>query len=141
MKKILPLKTIQYLWDDQKFYTSVVNLNKSQVIRFPKYEQILENDNLILNFALAGYSKKDIEVSISKIENSITISGKGSDRPIPLEDEIENGLARRHFKTAFIIHPDYSVELLKASMMDGLLTLLIPGATRDCRIITFEELG
>lgn len=141
MKKFIPLKTIQYLWDDPKFYASVVNLNKSQVIRFPKSEQILENDNLILNFALAGYAKKDIEISVCGIENSVTILGRGPDRPTPPEDEPENGLARRHFKIAYMIHPDYSVKELRASMSDGLLTLLIPGIVRDYKVIKLEDLG
>ena len=78
---------------------------------------------LVMEFALAGFSKEDLSIEIS--ENKITISHQS--QPWKGEDRPARRIARRSFSKTFI---DYNnqLDLLKAeaTFENGLLTIMLP---------------
>jgi len=85
---------------------------------FPPYNVIKEDDDtFLIEFAVAGFSKKDIEVTQEK--NALIIEGKIE------EDEdkkyVHKGIATRSFSRAFAL-AEY-VEVRSALFEDGILTV------------------
>lgn len=90
---------------------------------FPFYniKQTKDNNNIYkIQMALAGYSKKDIEV---EYENNIltvksVVSNKDED-----EDVLYQGITKKYFNKAFTISDDVKVN--SAELIDGLLTITL----------------
>lgn len=106
-------------WDEQ-----IKNLEKigEKIVKnsgnFPPYNVIKEDeDTFLIEFAVAGFSKKDIEVKQEK--NALIIEGSIQ------EDETKNyvhkGIATRSFTRAFAL-AEY-VEVRSATFEDGILTV------------------
>ena len=99
------------MFDDSLFDVSTPN--------YPPYNIVKVKDNHYnIEVALAGYNKKDIEVSYEN--NMLTI--KTADKKEDEKDKGENiykGIAKRMFKKSFTIADD--VEVKGAELKDGLL--------------------
>jgi len=106
-------------WDDQ-----IKNLEKigEKIIKnsgnYPPYNVVKEDeDTFLIEFAVAGFSKKDITVEQEK--NALIITGSIE------EDEEKNyahkGIATRSFTRAFAL-AEY-VEVKSATFEDGILTV------------------
>jgi HSP20 family molecular chaperone IbpA len=148
----IPGRVIQLLLHDDEFFREVTNLKKASTAgTFPKYDQWCDSDGFHMEFALAGYAKKDIEVCYSGQE-LIVRSVRSSAEPSPTysqdfpQDEenipevvtrssslpkiqqgaIVRGIARRNFATNFLISQEFDVSASKATVKDGLLHILIP---------------
>jgi molecular chaperone IbpA len=83
---------------------------------YPPYNlNKISDDHLVLEFALAGFNKKGIDISVEK--DVLTIKGERQ------EDEganyIHKGIAARKFTRSFNL-PEY-FEVDRASMLDGIL--------------------
>jgi len=106
-------------WDDQ-----IKNLEKigEKIVKnsgnYPPYNVVKEDeDTFLIEFAVAGFSKKDISVEQEK--NALIITG------LIEEDEEKNyahkGIATRSFTRAFAL-AEY-VEVKSATFEDGILTV------------------
>ena len=99
------------MFEDDMFDVSVPN--------YPPYNIVKVKDNQYnIEVALAGYSKKDIDVLYE--DNMLTI--KTADKKEDKKTEGENiykGIAQRMFKKSFTIADD--VEVKGAELKDGLL--------------------
>lgn len=89
-------------------------LSGSNTTNFPPYNVIRKDDKTILEFALAGYSKDDIQIVTEG--NKLTISGKRDDEE---EDYSFKGIAYRAFTKTFILG-EYT-KVSKAEFINGLL--------------------
>ena len=89
------------------------------VPNFPPYNIVKTGKNAYdVELALAGYSKKDIDVSLE--EGVLTIKSIKEDKEDKEEDGIlHKGIAKRYFSKAFTIADD--VEVKGAELKDGLL--------------------
>jgi len=86
---------------------------------YPPYDIVKVTDNKYdIQIALAGYSKKDIEVKV--VENTLLVK---SIRENSEEDKevIHQGISKRYFERHFTIADD--VEVNGAELKDGLLTV------------------
>ena len=84
-------------------------------ISYPPYNIVKEDsENYCIELAIAGFGKKDID--ITKEKNVLTIEGtrEGSEK-----DFVHRGLASRNFKRSFTLADD--VEVSGADMKDGIL--------------------
>ena len=83
---------------------------------FPPYNIVKGKDELnwTIEMALAGYSKKDIEVKYA--DNTITIKSVHKDEED--KDMLHRGIAKRHFTRSFTTADD--VEVKGAEMKDGM---------------------
>ena len=91
------------------------------VPNFPPYNIVKTGKNSYdVELALAGYSKKDIDVSLE--EGVLTIKSVKSEEEKEVEDNngvLHQGIAKRYFSKAFTIAED--VEVKGAELKDGLL--------------------
>lgn len=148
----IPGRVIQLLLHDDEFFREVTNLKKASTAgTFPKYDQWCDSDGFHMEFALAGYAKKDIEVcysgqelivrsvrnivepefhhnqeSTTDDENIPEVITRSSSLPKIQQGAIVRGIARRNFTTNFLISQEFEVSASKATVKDGLLHILIP---------------
>lgn len=144
----IPGKIMQLMLHDDEFFREVLNLKKASTAgSFPKYDQWCDSDGFHMEFALAGYAKKDIEVCYSgqelivrsirqQNEVATNIQDLGNEdnlhdlvtKTLPKiqQGAIVRGIARRNFTTSFFIGQDFDVSESKASVKDGLLHIIIP---------------
>ena len=91
------------------------------VPNFPPYNIVKKDKNTYdVELALAGYSKKDIDVSLE--EGVLTIKSVKSEEEKEVEDNngvLHQGIAKRYFSKSFTIADD--VEVKGAELKDGLL--------------------
>jgi HSP20 family molecular chaperone IbpA len=153
----IPGRLIQLLLHDDEFFQEVNRIKKaSSAGSFPKYDQWCDSDGFHMEFALAGYAKKDLEVlcsgqelTIRSIRNSQNIpsnnseleisntssgeeiysipdAGRHSVSPKIQHGSIVRGIARRNFSVNFFIGQEFDVSSTLATVKDGLLNLLVP---------------
>lgn len=108
-------------WDEQiKDLEKIGERMLKNTGNFPPYNVIKEDDNTYLvEFAVAGFGKKDVKVTQEK--NALIIEGN-----IEEDDEIEyvhKGIATRSFTRTFAL-ADH-VEVSAASYADGILTITL----------------
>ena len=109
------------------------NLNPS----FPFYNIVKGNDNkYTIELALAGYNKKDIEISF---ENNILTVKSVKEEYEKNIDVLYKGIAKRYFSKAFTIADDVVVK--DAELKDGLLKIdlekIVPEA-KKARVISVK---
>ena len=90
-------------------------------VNYPPYNIVRTGTNKYdIEVALAGFNKKDIDVSV---ENGVlTIESKTSDKDETKDEDgnvIHKGISKRYFKRSFTIADD--VEVKGAELKDGLL--------------------
>ena len=95
-------------------------------VNYPPYNLVKTGDNKFdIEIALAGFNKKDIDVSVenglltieSKVKSVVNDSvGADADKD---EEMIHKGISKRYFKRSFTIADD--VEVKGAELKDGLL--------------------
>ena len=90
---------------------------------FPHYNIVKTAENKYnVELALAGYSKKDIEIELK--EGVLTVKSVKSKEEKEVEDNngvLHQGIAKRYFSKAFTIADD--VEVKGAELKDGLLKI------------------
>ncbi len=86
---------------------------------YPPYNVIQDGDNFIIEIALAGITKKDLNVE--RQENILTISYESSEKKE--DNKIYKGIAQRSFKRQFTLSEDIVVE--GANFKDGMLNIFL----------------
>ena len=86
---------------------------------YPPYNVLQDGDDYVIEIALAGINKKDIDITLQ--ENTLTVSYASS------EDEGDNklykGIAQRSFKRQFNLSEDIEVE--GANFVNGMLNIFL----------------
>ena len=91
---------------------------RSQNQTYPPYNiNRIDELNYQIEIALAGFSRKDIDVQYA--DNQLTIKSVESDKEE--KDTIHRGISKRHFTRKFTIADDVKVD--GAELKDGLLTI------------------
>jgi len=83
---------------------------------YPPYNIKRNGDKFTIEMALAGFSKDDIEVTVT--EDMLTVS---SNKENPKKDELYKGISDRKFTRNFSMADDIVVKDVK--LKDGLLTI------------------
>jgi len=92
---------------------------------YPPYNVLQDGDDFIIEIALAGIAKKDLNIELQ--ENTLSISYDSSNDIV--NDVIEEnkilhkGIAQRSFKRQFTLSEDIVVE--GASFKDGMLNIFL----------------
>ena len=113
------VKTALDLFNDP-FFNTFSNFQKvTTTTNYPPYNQIKLNDTeYILSFALAGFSKDDVSVSLDN--RKLTIKGEKQDPELPEGAEyLHKGIAASKFTDIFTL-PEF-VEVIGAEFKDGIL--------------------
>ena len=88
---------------------------------FPFYNIVKQDKNKYdIQIALAGYNKKDIEVTLE--EGILKVSSKKEEKEDTKDGEIiHKGITKKYFSKSFTVAED--VEINGAELKDGLLTI------------------
>ena len=115
------VKTALDLFNDP-FFNTFTNFQKvTTTTNYPPYNQVRLNDTeYILSFALAGFSKDDVSISLDN--RKLTIRGDKQDIELPEGAEyLHKGIAARKFTDIFTL-PEF-VEVIGAEFKDGILDI------------------
>ena len=81
-----------------------------------------DDGSTVLEFALAGFKKKELAIDIQPDKRSITITGKANE-----ENSKRQRIARRNFTRTYVNYDDnLDLSNALASFSDGLLTVRVP---------------
>ena len=98
-----------------RYFDELNRLSSHTQTNYPPYNIVKEDaENFSIELAVAGFGKKDIE--ITKEKTLLTIEGKINEDS---KDFVHKGLASRAFKRSFTLADD--VEVKGADMSDGIL--------------------
>lgn len=147
----VPGRVVQLMLHDDEFFREVMNLKKASTAgSFPKYDQWCDAEGFHMEFALAGYAKKDLEVcysgqdlivrSVRSTQDTQSINTnesleeevipevitRSTSSPKIQQGAIVRGIARRNFSTNFFISQEFDISSTVATVKDGLLHLIIP---------------
>ena len=96
-----------------------LHLENTRSVNYPPYNiNKIDDFNWNIEIALAGFSKKDIDVSTA--ENQLTIKSVESDDKDE-KDTIHRGISKRQFTRSFTLADDVVVN--GAELKDGMLTI------------------
>ena len=81
-----------------------------------------DDGSTVLEFALAGFKKKELAIDIQPDKRSITITGKANE-----QNSKRQRIARRNFTRTYVNYDDnLDLSSAKAAFNDGLLTVRVP---------------
>lgn len=98
-----------------RYFDELERITNHTQTNYPPYNIVKEDaENFSIELAVAGFGKKDIE--ITKEKNVLTIEGKINEDS---KDFVHKGLASRAFRRSFTLADD--VEVSGADLKDGIL--------------------
>jgi molecular chaperone IbpA len=100
----------------------MLSFNSSSINHYPPYNiRKLNDTDYIIELAVAGFGKKDIEVK--SVENTLTIKSVDKKQEVLEKDEsvIHQGISKRSFTRSFTVADDVVVK--GATLKDGLLSV------------------
>ena len=103
-------------------FDKMLSFNSSSINHYPPYNILKLNDtDYVIELAVAGFGKKDIEVKSQ--ENTLTIKSKDKKEEVSDKDEsiLHRGISQRSFKRSFTVAEDVVVK--GADLKDGLLSV------------------
>ena len=112
-------------------FESMFDYDMVNVSNYPPYNIVKIGDNKYdVELALAGFNKKDINVSVEN--GMLTIESKEDKSKDKDSEVIHKGISKRYFKKSFTISDD--VEVKGAELKDGMLRVsmekIIPEAKK-----------
>ena len=112
-------------------FESMFDYDTVNVSNYPPYNIVKTGDNKYdVEVALAGFNKKDINVSVEN--GMLTIESKEDKSKDKDAEVIHKGISKRYFKKSFTISDD--VEVKGAELKDGMLRVsmekIIPEAKK-----------
>lgn len=87
--------------------------------KYPPYNIVKNDDNYVLEFALAGWSMEELKLVLEK--NVLTVSGQKAESQKDGENFVHRGIANRSFQSQFTIGD--SVQIRDANLNNGVLTI------------------
>tara|TARA_Y100001963_G_scaffold21840_2_gene28332 strand:+ start:1236 stop:1697 length:462 start_codon:yes stop_codon:yes gene_type:complete len=118
------------IFDDffDNFFQDMGALQRKTVQGYPVADIFTnENGSTVMEFALAGFDKRDLNVDVKPEKHSITVSASADDE----SDTVSNRrIARRAFTKTYVNY-DNNLDLSSASATfeNGLLTITVPRKT------------
>tara|TARA_B100001079_G_scaffold201596_1_gene175217 strand:+ start:23 stop:472 length:450 start_codon:yes stop_codon:yes gene_type:complete len=103
-------------------FDRMLTFNSSSINHYPPYNiRKLNDTDYVVELAVAGFGKKDIEVK--SVENTLTIKSVDKKQEVLDKDEsvIHQGISKRSFTRSFTIADDVIVK--GADLKDGLLSV------------------
>ena len=107
-------------FNDRDLFSNVL---KQSTKGYPVADIYRDDDgSTVLEFALAGFKKKELAIDIQPDKRSITITGKANE-----ENSKRQRIARRNFTRTYVNYDDnLDLSNAKAAFNDGLLTVRVP---------------
>jgi len=105
------------------FFTDFPTHLKASTQGYPVADIYRDDDgSTVLEFALAGFKKKELSIDIQPDKRSITITGQ-----VDEDNEKRQRIARRNFTRTYVNYDDnLDLAQAKASFENGLLSVRVP---------------
>ena len=105
------------------FFTDFPTHLKASTQGYPVADIYRDDDgSTVLEFALAGFKKKELSIDIQPDKRSITITGQ-----VDEDNEKRQRIARRNFTRTYVNYDDnLDLTQAKASFENGLLSVRVP---------------
>lgn len=117
------VKTALDLFNDPFFNTFSTVAKVQNTTNYPPYNLVKLNDkDFFLQFALAGFTKDDVSISLDSRKLTVKGESKGMEFPEGAE-YLHKGIATRKFTDIFTL-PEF-VEVVGAEFKDGILTVVL----------------
>ena len=103
-------------------FDRMLSFNSASINHYPPYNiRKLNDTDYVIELAVAGFGKKDIEVK--SVENTLTIKSVDKKQEVLDKDEsvLHQGISKRSFTRSFTIADDVVVK--GADLKDGLLSV------------------
>lgn len=92
---------------------------------YPLHDIFVEEDDLVFEFALSGFSKDDLSVELAN--NILTVQGKkDAKNEVVQRKYLQKKIAERNFKVTYAIPNEYLGQESEVSFVDGILTIVFP---------------
>lgn len=102
-------------------------LTSTKLITFPPYNLVKSDENnYTVELAVAGYSKKDIEITVEK--DLLTVKSIATEDDSS-EEVLHRGIAKRQWTQRFVLGEWFFVK--EAVLVDGLLTIKVEREVPD----------
>ena len=111
-----------FLGFDSLFNTlSEMNVNTARGVGYPPYNVIKRDDgHFLIEIAVAGFKKEDIDLTLEKSVLTITGKHKGSSNT---RDYAHRGISQRAFERSFTLSD--TIKVVGADIVDGLLVVIL----------------
>lgn len=110
-----------------KFF-SQFDTEKRKNSAYPPYNIIKMSDSrFLIELAVAGFTKAEIEISVTN--NKLVITGRKKSDEIKAENVLYRGIATRNFSRDFTLSEN--VEVVSAELNDGLLIITLDEVVPD----------
>ena len=91
-------------------------------VSYPPYNiRKVDDKKYVIEMAVAGFAKTDIEITLEG--NKLVIKGNSSDSDLPEENFLFKGIANRNFTRAFTIAD--KIEIKDAQLVNGMLSIML----------------
>jgi molecular chaperone IbpA len=104
-------------------FEKILNLNQPTKATYPPHNVIkIDDDEFVMEFAVAGFTKKDIQLTSHK--GVLSVKGEKVDKELPKDAiYLHKGIAARKFIRNFNL-PEHT-EVLSAKVEDGILSITL----------------
>lgn len=121
---------------DLDFFNSFFNI-QTEKTNFPKTSIYIDNDDkLTFDFALAGFSKEDISITLEN--DKLIIKGHNESKQKTVKKVFQNQLAYRDFEVSYRIPNTFS-QKTDATFKDGILTVKVePNESSQPKLIEIK---
>jgi molecular chaperone IbpA len=111
-----------FLGFDQLFNTlTETNVTDARGVGYPPYNVIRKDDgHFLIEIAVAGFSKDDIDLTLEK--GVLTVTGKKAGHT-DTRDYTHRGISKRGFERSFTIAD--TIKVIGADIVDGLLVIIL----------------
>jgi molecular chaperone IbpA len=111
-----------FLGFDQLFNTlTETNVETARGVGYPPYNVIRKDDgHFLIEIAVAGFSKDDIDLTLEK--GVLTVTGKKASHA-DTRDYTHRGISKRGFERSFTIAD--TIKVIGADIVDGLLVIIL----------------
>lgn len=105
--------------------------------KYPYTNIFIENEQIIFEMALAGYSKDDIEISIENNVLKIEKHKNEKDNEITDRKYLQRNITNKYFTKSFLLSDEIDTDSIKAEMVNGILKIVFD---KKQRVITKIEI-
>lgn len=98
----------------------------------PMNSYILQNDNLVLEIAVAGFKESELTVELVAAGRYLVVTGKKTCPQVDVKKFVNRGLSYRNFEERYLLGDPY--EVVDARLLDGVLRIEFEQVKKSIKI-------
>ena len=106
-----------------------------KITRYPLTNLAMKGDQLLIEVAIAGFGKDNIEIELKGNQLHISGNKEESDSDIDVK-YIQRNISSTSFKRVVMLHDNYVGGNIKADVQDGILTITVDPVEQKRKLIS-----